>query len=220
MCEGLIVSGWQPPALGATINLSKEQSQLEQPHADAPARSGGAEPCPGDGAGTHRLEGDSSAWGGVTHCAGPEGAESREPAAVLLPAHAGICAVAGMVPGPVAALGRGATWAARAAPQPWLCVPRELGSVPGLRPRQGVRSSSKASSSAGIPWRVGWGPSIPRAHRAVGPAAPHGRLANAAVGGAGTLPPPPPLPPRGDYDRSQGAELGCGGPILPGPVLP
>lgn len=32
-----MVSGWQPPALGAAINRSKEPSQLEQPHAEAGA---------------------------------------------------------------------------------------------------------------------------------------------------------------------------------------
>lgn len=44
----------------------------------------------------------------------------------------------------------------------------QLCSREALQPRKNICSFSRASSSAGIPWRLGWGPSFPGTYRAGG----------------------------------------------------
>lgn len=63
-CPGvprLIVSGWQPPALTAAINLRKEPSRPQPPHREGPGRVLG---CCGDTAAEGTAQGGC---GGVTH---------------------------------------------------------------------------------------------------------------------------------------------------------
>lgn len=166
-----------------------------------------AEPCPGRGAGTRRLVGWGdplgSVWGGVTPWAGPEGAESREPAAMLLLTPPGCrgrdgartCAHRGAVWGHVAGKGR--------VPALALC-PRggELCPRAALRPHKSTCCCGKANGSADIPSRAGWGPSFP-----------------AACAGAGLLPcATPPPDPRAASRQEPGSGGGAEGSVCPVPL--
>lgn len=194
-----MVSGWQPPALGAAINRSKEPSQLEQPHAGAGA-------VVGRGRGLSRDPGSvqgHSGWRARLRVgrSDPRGCSRGrgEPAAALPPTPAFCRGGDGARDG----ARRGAMWGARAAPGPWPPVPGELSSAPGkpCGPAGRICSSSKASGSAGRVRTV-----LPR---------------DRGAGGAAALTPPAPGGGvRGrDSDRSPGAQRRGGRCCGPGSAL-
>lgn len=59
---GLMVSGWQPPALAAAINLRKEPSRLQPPHREGLSRVLAVLRGHSGGGGTAQ-----GGYGGVTH---------------------------------------------------------------------------------------------------------------------------------------------------------